>query len=55
LLTFFVGLLGERYGWIPDGDKISITAQEIYHGVLHHFVPRQIMAAYFTKIIKFQS
>jgi len=47
---FFVGLLGERYGWIPDGEKISITAQEIYHGVLHDFVPRQIMAPDFKKL-----
>jgi len=40
---FFVGILGHRYGWIPPGDKFSITAQEIYHGVLHNFVPHQVI------------
>jgi len=47
---FFVGLLGERYGWIPPKQTHSITAQEIYHGVLHHFVPRQIMAPDFKEL-----
>ncbi len=40
---YFLGLLGHRYGWIPDGEKHSITAQEIYHGVLENEVPRQIV------------
>lgn len=41
---YFLGLMGERYGWIPDTnldnltnsfpEKISITAMEIIHGVL---------------------
>ncbi len=52
---FFVGLLGHRYGWVSEGDTHSITAKEIYHGVLHHFVPRQIMARDFKKIIEVQS
>jgi len=52
---FFVGLLGHRYGWVSEGDTHSITAKEIYHGVLHHFVPRQIMARDFKNIIEDQS
>jgi hypothetical protein len=39
---FFLGLLGHRYGWVPQEDQPSITAQEIYHAVLHGFVPRQL-------------
>jgi len=31
---FFLGLLGERYGWIPPGEEHSITALEIINGVL---------------------
>ena len=30
----FLGLLGERYGWVPDGHQSSITADEIIYGVL---------------------
>ncbi len=30
----FVGLLAERYGWVPDGQSSSITADEIIYGVL---------------------
>ncbi len=52
---FFVGLLGHRYGWIPEGKSHSLTAKEIYHGVLHRFVPHQIMARDFKKIIEDQS
>jgi WD40 repeat protein len=49
---FFIGILGERYGWVPPKYKVpdekhydwvrqfepghSITAMEIYHGVLHN-------------------
>ncbi len=42
---FFLGIMGERYGWIPEKkpvkevnkfpERISITAMEIYHGVLN--------------------
>jgi hypothetical protein len=31
---YFVGLLGERYGTIPAGRSISITADEIVYGAL---------------------
>lgn len=31
---FFIGFLGERYGWIPPGEQHSITAREIFFGVL---------------------
>lgn len=31
---FFIGLLGNRYGFIPPGTTDSITAKEIFHGVL---------------------
>ena len=40
---YFLGLLGHRYGWIPPGQQHSITAQEIYHGVLHNDIPRQVV------------
>ncbi|MEW6386989.1 MAG: AAA family ATPase [Thermodesulfobacteriota bacterium] len=40
---YFLGLLGHRYGWIPPGEQHSITAQEIYHGVLHDDLPRQVL------------
>ena len=40
---YFLGLLGHRYGWVPEGHDHSITAQEIYHGVLHNEVPRQVV------------
>lgn len=31
---YFIGLLGERYGWTPDGREESITATEVIRGVL---------------------
>src|ERR1019366_4629566 len=40
---FFLGILGQRYGWIPPGRHHSITAEEIYHGVLHGHLPKQIV------------
>ena len=40
---FFLGLLGYRYGFTPEGNVHSITAEEIYHGVLHRKVPQQIL------------
>jgi WD40 repeat protein len=40
---FFLGLLGQRYGYTPPGQEHSITAQEIYHGVLHNYLPRQVV------------
>ncbi|MCI0413723.1 DUF4062 domain-containing protein [bacterium] len=39
---YFLGLLGFRYGYIPTGHRHSITAQEIYHGVLHTDLPKQV-------------
>ena len=39
---YFVGLIGHRYGSIPERHEHSITAQEIYHGVLHHYLPKQV-------------
>lgn len=30
----FIVLLGERYGWIPDGSSISATEMEVYEGLL---------------------
>ena len=30
----FIGMLGERYGWVPDGNAISVTEQEIRYGAL---------------------
>jgi WD40 repeat protein len=40
---YFLGILGHRYGFVPDGHVHSITAQEIYHGVLHGSLPRQVV------------
>ena len=40
---YFLGLLGHRYGWVPSGEQHSITAQEIYHGVLHNETPKQVV------------
>ena len=58
---FFIGLLGEGYGWMPHGYAVpdearydwlrqfepghSITALEIYYGVLHN--PAMQMRAFF--------
>lgn len=30
----FIGMIGERYGWVPDGSGISVTEQEILYGAL---------------------
>lgn len=30
----FMGMIGERYGWIPEGNPISVTEQEILYGAL---------------------
>ncbi len=40
---YFLGLLGHRYGYIPPDHEHSITAEEVYHGVLHKYLPRQIV------------
>ncbi len=40
---YFLGLIGHRYGWTPPGQEHSITAQEIYHGVLHNDIPKQVV------------
>jgi len=42
---FFICLLGGRYGFIPPGSEDSITAREIFHGVLDN--PDQQMVSYF--------
>lgn len=28
----FLGMLGERYGWVPDGAAVSVTEQEMEYG-----------------------
>ena len=30
----FIGMIGERYGWVPDDSDISVTEQEIIYGAL---------------------
>lgn len=30
----FIGMIGERYGWIPEGSPVSVTEQEILYGAL---------------------
>ena len=40
---YFLGLLGHRYGYVPPGHDHSITAQEVYHGVLHNNLPPQLI------------
>ncbi len=47
---YFLGLLGQRYGHIPSGHHHSITAQEIFHGVLHNELPKQVV--YLRSIIE---
>ena len=32
---YFIGLLGQRYGWVPDDGDRSVTELEILHGVLN--------------------
>jgi telomerase protein component 1 len=60
---FFVGLLGERYGWVPPGYDVpdepqydwvrqfeaghSVTALEIYHGVLRNAAMQRRAFFYF--------
>ncbi len=29
---YFIGMLGERYGWVPDGADVSVTEKEIRYG-----------------------
>ena len=31
----FMGMVGERYGWVPDGSPVSVTEQEILYGALN--------------------
>ncbi len=31
---FFIGILGERYGWIPEEEEVSVTEREIIYGAL---------------------
>jgi len=40
---YFLGILGFRYGSVLRGDEYSITAREIYHGVLHDDAPKQVV------------
>ncbi len=47
---YFVGLIGHRYGEVHEGYNHSVSAEEIYHGVLHDFLPRQVKDL--KKIIK---
>ena len=30
----FIGIIGERYGWVPEGSPVSVTEQEILYGAL---------------------
>ena len=30
----FIGIVGERYGWVPEGSPVSVTEQEILYGAL---------------------
>ena len=31
----FIGMIGERYGWIPQGSPVSVTEKEILYGALN--------------------
>ncbi|KAB2867336.1 MAG: DUF4062 domain-containing protein, partial [Anaerolineae bacterium] len=44
---FFLCMLGGRYGWIPNGQEDSITAQEITYGALNRPQSRQHHFFYF--------
>ena len=39
---YFIGILGFRYGHVPENTDQSLTCQEITHAVLHGRMPRQI-------------
>ncbi len=43
----FICMLGERYGWIPPGESLSITHQEIRHALTHHAEARAHHFFYF--------
>ncbi len=30
----FIGMVGQRYGWVPDGSPVSVTEQEMLYGAL---------------------
>ena len=30
----FMGMVGQRYGWVPDGSPVSVTEQEMLYGAL---------------------
>jgi WD40 repeat protein len=34
-LPRFIGIIGDRYGWIPSGSKVSVTEQEIMAALNH--------------------
>jgi WD40 repeat protein len=34
-LPRFIGIIGDRYGWIPSGSKVSVTEQEIMAALDH--------------------
>lgn len=44
---FFIGLLGNRYGFTPPGSDVSITAKEIWHGVLERPDLKMVSFFYF--------
>ncbi len=43
----FIAMLGERYGWVPDGADISVTEQEIRYGALE--VPENTEAFFYLR------
>ena len=43
----FIGMLGERYGWVPDGNIISVTEQEILYGALE--APENTQALFYLR------
>jgi len=45
----FMGLLGGRYGWVPEGREHSITADEVHYGVLDRAAERRGYAFFYFR------
>lgn len=43
----FMGMVGERYGWVPDGKNISVTEDEILYGALE--APKDTEAFFYLR------
>ncbi|MFX0093949.1 MAG: DUF4062 domain-containing protein, partial [Candidatus Hodarchaeota archaeon] len=39
---FFLGIIGDRYGWTQSEDAESITAQEHYYAIQNRYLPKTL-------------